>query len=378
MRTRPTSGHARDARRLAAGAGVLAQVGGLAVAVAAAGPARTAAVEEPPPRPARPVAAPPPAPVVRIAAVGDVTLGRDGSLPADGGEALLAGARPHLVGDVVLGNLETALTDRGAPKCAGGDPGCYAFRAPPASAAVLRRAGFTVLNLANNHALDYGPEGLADTVEALRRAGLRHTGRPGELALVRVGPLRVAVVGLAHSAGLQSALDLPAAQALVRRAGEAADLVVVTAHVGAEGSEHRHVRPGGETYLGEPRGDPVALAHAVVDAGADLVAFHGPHVLRALEWYRGRLIAYSLGNFSSHGTLATTGHGGVSAVLQVALRADGTLATARVVPLRLVGPGEPVPDPARVALAELRELSGSDRGPAAPRIAADGSVHSPR
>src|SRR5947208_2871470 len=78
--------------------------------------------------------------------------------------------------------------------------------------------------------------------------------------------------------------------AIVRRAAGLADLVFVTAHIGGEGSDHTHVRPGPEVFLGEQRGNPIALAHAVIDAGADLVAMHWPHVLRALEWYRGRLI----------------------------------------------------------------------------------------
>ena len=78
-------------------------------------------------------------------------------------------------------------------------------------------------------------------------------------------------------------------------------------HAGAEGSDRAHVEPGPETYLGEPRGDSVAFTHAVVDAGADLVVGSGPHVLRGLEWYRGRLIAYSLGNASGYRTLSTAG-----------------------------------------------------------------------
>ena len=93
----------------------------------------------------------------------------------------------------------------------------------------------------------------------------------------------------------------------MKKADAWADLVVVTMHAGAEGSDHQHVDPGTEYFLGENRGDSVAFTHAMVRAGADLVVGSGPHVLRGMEWYRGRLIAYSLGNFVGYHTLATSG-----------------------------------------------------------------------
>lgn len=125
--------------------------------------------------------------------------------------------------------------------------------------------------------------------------------------------MHVAVVGFAPHPGAQDVRDIPAAQELVRRAARLAELVVVTMHAGAEGTAAAHVRRGAEIYEGENRGDVVAFSHAVVDAGADLVIGHGPHVLRGMEWYRGRLIAYSLGNFAAYRNLVTYGAGGASA-----------------------------------------------------------------
>ena len=312
--------------------------------------------------------------VVHIAAVGDVTMGWDAGRPADNGVALLAGARPFLVGDVVLGNLETALTDRGPAKCGAGSSSCYAFRVPPSFTRGLKTAGFTIMNLANNHAYDYGAAGQAQTVAALRKARLRTTGRPGEIAILKVGQARVAVLGFATYPWAQDARDLAAARALVRRADAVADVVVVTGHLGAEGEAHTRVRPGTELFLGENRGDPVAFSHAVVQAGADLVALHGPHVLRALEWYRGRLIAYSLGNFSAYGNFNLSGPSGVSAVLQATLRANGAWVEGRLRPLRLVGKGAPVADPGALAIAQVRSLSRADMGRRAPRLTASGAI----
>ncbi len=189
------------------------------------------------------------------------------------------------------------------------------------------------MNLANNHALDYGESGQAETVAALRRARLRTTGRPGEIAVIRARGIKVAFVGFAPYPWAQSLLDIKAAARLVRRADRKADVVVVTMHAGAEGSDHQHVRPGRETYLGEPRGNVVAFSHAVVRAGADLVVGHGPHVLRGIEWYRGRVIAYSLGNFLGNGTLNVDGPTGRTAVLRASLRRNGTWVSGKLVPV---------------------------------------------
>jgi poly-gamma-glutamate capsule biosynthesis protein CapA/YwtB (metallophosphatase superfamily) len=212
--------------------------------------------------------APPQEPVVQFAVTGDLALA-DG--PAD---TYFRSVRSELRGDVVLGNLEGTLTQRGSAKCAAGSADCFAFHAPPSYGRMLRRAGFTVMNLANNHALDYGTIGQEDTVAAGRRAGMLTTGRPGEIAYMKVRGTRIAVLGFAPYPWAQSLLNLPAAEALVRKADRWADLVVVTMHAGAEGTDHRRVRPGNEWFLGENRGNSVNTS--VVRAGADLVVGSGP------------------------------------------------------------------------------------------------------
>jgi poly-gamma-glutamate capsule biosynthesis protein CapA/YwtB (metallophosphatase superfamily) len=310
---------------------------------------------------------------ITFAAVGDMAMAPS----ADGGSGFFSRVRSALTGDVVLGNLEGTLATGGYSKCSASSTNCFAFRAPPGYAAVLERAGFTILNLANNHALDYGPTGQAQTIAALEHVGLRHTGRPGEITYLRVGASRVAVLGFAPYRWAQSLLDLPAAARLVRKASARADVVLVTMHAGAEGSAHEHVRPGTETFLGENRGNSIAFAHAVVRAGADLVVGSGPHVLRGLEWYRGRLIAYSMGNFLGNGTLSIAGPGGVSAVLRVSLWQDGSWERGSIVPVRLVSPGVPVLDGGDAADAELRSLSTQDFGRNAVRLRADGTLLPP-
>jgi capsule synthesis protein PGA_cap len=311
---------------------------------------------------------------VSFAAVGDIAMVAN----SDGGASYFASVKRYLRGGVVLGNLEGTLTERGYSKCGSGSSSCFAFRAPQSYVSLLKRAGFTIMNVANNHAYDFGAVGQADTVAALDRAGLRHTGRPGEIAILRVRGVKVAVVGFASYPWAQSLVDIPAAKALVRRADALADLVVVTMHAGAEGSDANHVRRGTEFFLGENRGDSVSFTHAVVDAGADLVVGHGPHVLRGLEWYRGRLIAYSMGNFVGCHTLSTSGVLSLSGVLHATLRADGSWAGGELVPVRLVGCGVPERDPAEAAHGFVRDVSRSDFGRRAMRISRTGILLPPR
>jgi hypothetical protein len=320
----------------------------------------------------------PPDATVTIAAVGDVVMGTVGDLPPDGGRTFFDGVDQVLRGDVVLGNLEGTLSTGGSSKCGdGGSPNCFAFQTPPSYARWLARAGFTVLNLANNHAYDFGESGQRQTLRALNRHHLEHTGRPGEIAYIDAGPVRMALVGFSTYPWSQSLLDLRGARRIVRRAAAQADLVVATFHGGAEGSDKTHVPRGTEWFLGENRGNLRAFTHAVVSAGADLVVGHGPHVLRGMEWYKGRLIAYSMGNFAGYGVFSLSGPLEISGVLKVTLRADGGWVGGRLVPTRLVGRGIPALDPSESAHGIVRTLSRQDFGARAVRVTPAGRLLRP-
>jgi Bacterial capsule synthesis protein PGA_cap len=335
-----------------------------------------APLPKPTPATAKPAAAParpklPPG-VVTIAATGDIVMGSTPNLPADGGRSFFSNVEADLAGDVVLGNLEGTLSTGGASKCAPASTSCFAFQTPPAYARWLAAAGFTVLNLANNHAYDFGESGLRQTLAALDRVGLAHTGRPGQVTVQDVGQIRVALVGFAAYPWAASLTDIPAAKQLVRKASQTADVVIVTMHAGAEGADRQHVRRGTERFLGENRGDVLRFGHAVVDAGADLVVGHGPHVLRGMEWYKGRLIAYSLGNFAGYRVFALGGPLSTSAILRVSLRGDGTFETGRIVPTRLARNGVPALDPAEAAHGVVRTLSRQDFGARGVKVSRDG------
>lgn len=365
------SGTGSDAGVSSAAAGPTGSSGATAApaTAAAAAPAVTTA----------PTATAPAGPAgVSLAAVGDTVMGTpEFGLPPAGGSTLFTAVKPLLTGDVVMGNLESALASGSGSKCAGGSGGsCFAFASPPSYARNLKAAGFTAMSTANNHSNDWGPAGVRSTMRALDSVGIVHAGRPGQIGIQRLpSGTKVAFVGLAPYTWSQNALDIPGAQRLVRKAATMAPIVVANMHVGAEGAAYRNVPRGNESYLGEPRGNTRALARAMVDAGADLVVGHGPHVMRGMEFRNGRLIAYSLGNFLGYKVFSTSGHAGQSGVLQVTLAPDGRFESGRLAPVRLSGDG--VPSPGGSSVRDVAALSRADFGRTAARVAPSGAISAP-
>ena len=304
--------------------------------------------------------------VVTIAWVGDMSLSADLGLPPLDGGGPLAPVRRHLTrSDLTLGNLEGTLGSGGRSKCGAESKDCFAFRAPARYASMYADAGFDVLNVANNHAADYGPRGTARTLAALYGAGMGGAGTPGHVELRTVRGVRVALLGFAPYPWAASLRDVPAAVDLVRRADRQADLVVAMMHAGSEGADQVHTPTGAEHAFGEHRGNPRRFAHAVVDAGADLVVGSGPHVLRGVERYRDRLIAYSLGNFLGYHTFGRGGVLSLSGILRVSLDATGALRDARWTSIRLVGAGTPEVDPSRASAKLVSRVAREDFGPGA-------------
>ena len=289
--------------------------------------------------------------------------------------SIFAGVRgPLRQANVAIGNLEGTLSTGAGSKCGAGSSGCYAFQAPPRSAALLRGAGFDDLNVANNHAFDYGASGQRQTLSALAHYRLRWSGRPHQITILRSHGVRVAVLGFAPYPWAQSLLDIPAAQALVRKAAARADLVVAVLHAGAEGTDHQHVPRGSEYYLGENRGDERRFSHALVYAGADLVLASGPHVLRGLQLFHDKLIAYSLGNFAMCGhALSMNGVLGQSGVLVVTLDASGSLDSGRFLPVQMVS-GLPRLVQGSDIVQRVNALSHTDFGGSAVSVGNDGEL----
>jgi hypothetical protein len=299
-----------------------------------------------------------------LSAVGDTILASAPNyLPPGGGDRMFASLSDALHSDLQMANLEEPITDvTKSTKCAAASLGktCFAYRAPTSYAAALHDAGFDLVNLANNHALDYGQAGHTQTEQALTDAGVKYTGTPGYIPVLTVKGIKVAVVGFAPYAWANNLLNIRSDQALVAKAATMADVVIVQAHMGGEGKDYQHVTPGNQVFLGENRGDAIAFSHAMIDAGADIVIGHSPHVLRGMEFYKGRLIAYSLGNFDGYHALNVSGVNGISMILRVTLRSDGSFVKANVVPITLAPPGVPSLDSKDQAIPMIQALTGDD------------------
>ncbi|MBM4378211.1 MAG: CapA family protein [Deltaproteobacteria bacterium] len=360
----------------------------------AAAPLSPSAAERPPDAGTAAAAAAPEAPpkapaprTLRIRAVGDVNLGSEvpePQLPPEDGARLLAPVAPLLRdADLTFINLEGPLCDTGqSTKCPGHGKKrkkprkrtCYAFRTPTRYGQYLADAGVDVASTANNHAGDYGESCRRTTESTLDTLGIRWSGPPGSIASLERNGLKVAVVAFYNSSATNDLNDHDAAEALVRKAKAAHDLVLVSFHGGAEGARALHVPEGREMFLGEDRGDLRRFARRVVDAGAAAVIGHGPHVPRALEVYRGRLVAYSLGNFATYGDFNLAGPNGLAPILELELAEDGTFLRGRILPARQVGEGEPQPDPSGAVIPLVQRLSREDFPATAPLIRDDGVI----
>ncbi|HEY0410372.1 MAG TPA: CapA family protein [Candidatus Dormibacteraeota bacterium] len=300
--------------------------------------------------------------------VGDIAFSTRQGLPAGGPSGVFAPVRRYLGGvDLTTGNLEGTLGSGGPSKCSRNGGNCFAFQAPASYAVALARVGFDLFNLANNHSRDFGTSGLQQTLRALAAAGLGHTGLTGEVKFADVAGHRVAFLGFAPYPWASPLTDIAAA----RRA----KIVVVFIHAGGEGAGSLHTPHGTEHAFGENRGAARRFAHAAVGAGADAVLGSGPHVLRGMECYRRRVIAYSLGNFVGYRTLSTGGALSLSGVLRVRLGADGALLGGRLFRVRLAPPGVPRPGGGSIDL--VRRLSKADFGSRACRIGRHGELSLP-
>jgi hypothetical protein len=330
------------------------------------------------------VEAPPPEPDKRsfrisIASVGDMMLGTDypqNHLPDDDGVSFLTAVTPALSSaDLTFGNLEGVLVDGGEPakKCSN-PSACYLFRSPTRYAEYYRAAGFDVLSLANNHARDFGEEGRTSTMEALDALGIHHSGREGDFASLVVNDLKVAVLAYAVTKESNMMLDYEFAEATVAEYAAQHDVVMVTFHGGAEGVDTTNLPFAEEEYYGEPRGDVVVFARRMVDAGADLVIGHGPHVVRAAELYKERLIAYSLGNFATYYGISVAGIKGIAPILITTLDGEGRFVDGEIVSTIQLRPDGPSIDPEQRALRLMRGLSIEDFGNPGLRFAADGRI----
>ncbi|WP_204104509.1 MULTISPECIES: CapA family protein [Spirulina sp. CCY15215] len=300
---------------------------------------------------------------LRIKAVGDIIPGTNYPYnrlhPRK--EELLAEVEPLLdEAEIVFGNFESTLTNATVSAKQMGSGLVFAFRTPPDYSNLLKEAGFDVLNIANNHSLDFGDRGFQDTVANIEKAGIKAIGEKDKIVYTYHEGAKIAWLGFSYFPHQNSILNLPKSLALVQKAEANADIVIVSIHAGAEGTAAMHVRDRTEYFYGENRGNLVQFSRSAIDAGADLILGHGPHVPRSLELYRHKLIAYSLGNFLGYKTLSNKAELGYSLVLEVELDDRGDFLSGQIHPVRLQKNGIPQPSDRGETIQLIQRLTQSD------------------
>lgn len=321
-------------------------------------------------------------PLVTVIGVGDIMMGTnypsESYLPANGGRDLLSELVPTLQNaDVTFGNLEGTLLNEGGTVKRCSDPSvCYAFRSPENYVNHLTDAGFDLVSIANNHTGDFGAEGRRKTKATLDQAGIAYAGLAGtdESTIIERNGVRYGMVAFAPNRGTVDVRNISRARELVSGLEGKVDIIIVSFHGGAEGAKNQHVPRKTETYYGENRGNVHEFARAVVDAGADVVFGHGPHVTRAAELYKGRFIIYSLGNFCTYGRFNLRDVAGIAPVIKLTLTRNGEFVAGQVTPIYQQKTHGPKIDPEKRALKVLRDLSKQDYPESPLRFEDDGYI----
>ena len=302
-----------------------------------------------------------------IIGVGDIMMGTnfpsESYLPGNDGKDLWVEVSDTLrQADVTFGNLEGVILNEGGDQKKCRNPKvCYLFRSPESYLGNLVDAGFDVVSLANNHAVDFGEPGRDNTMKALDSLAINYAGLlTTPTTTFIVDGMKYGMVAFSPNIGTVSIHNQDRAIELVEQLDSLVDVVIVSFHAGAEGSKHEHITRKTETFYGENRGNVYAFAHLMIDHGADVIFGHGPHVSRAIEVYNERFITYSMGNFCTYGRFNLRGVNGIAPIVKIQTNAEGKFLQGQLIPIYQPGAGGPKIDPKKRAVSVIRELTKKD------------------
>ncbi len=303
---------------------------------------------------------------ITVIGVGDIMMGSNYPkevLPPNQGRDLMKEVSAILSGaDVTMGNLEGVLLDSGGTAKTCRDPKvCYVFRTPVSHVQNLVNAGFDIMSLANNHAGDFGEMGRRSSMKTLDAAGIHYAGQLTKpYTIFEKDGIRYGFTAFAPNSGCLNINDLPEAKKIVAHLDSLTDIVIVSFHGGAEGPQYQHVPRKHEMFHGEDRGDVYEFSHALIDAGADIIFGHGPHVTRAVEVYKEKFIAYSLGNFCTYAGINVSGINGWSPIIKVYTNNKGNFLKAQIISTIQTARSNVKIDSQKQVLKRIRELTTED------------------
>jgi len=305
-----------------------------------------------------------------ITAVGDVMLGSNypdpgmlDSCPVDSLRVLQEIPKTP----IVFCNMEGTLLDGGSPakQCAN----CFLFRMPESYVTQYKAAGFNLISLANNHSRDFGPVGSRTTAELLRLNNIKYASYSEPWDTFTVDGVKYGFCAF------NTAWHRPEeAESVIVSMRSLCSILIVSMHGGAEGVGHSHVTKRKETYYGESRGNVYSFAHRCIDAGASVILGHGPHVTRAVELYKGKFIAYSLGNFATCG-FKLQGATAIAPIIQVIFDDRGDFVSGKIYAIRQEKYSPPEFDPDKAAIKEIMVLTKQDFPKTKLTITDDGNIN---
>ncbi|MGM9869673.1 MAG: CapA family protein [Sodaliphilus sp.] len=325
---------------------------------------------------------------VTIAMVGDIMMGNTwphDRLPVDDGKHLFSDAAPFLQkADIACGNLEGVIAppEMGAPRKNPKSKMAFMFKMPPRYVDYLKEAGFDFLSLANNHIYDFFSDPITYTEKVLTEAGIGFAGakdpqkKEGHTftAYKTVNGVTYGYAAFSvdyYTARLQ---DYDLVKSIIKELRAKSDVVLINFHGGNEGKGVQRLPHGEEIFYGESRGNIREFTHLCIDAGADVVFGSGPHVVRAVELYKGHFIAYSLGNFCTCG-MGINGLNGLAPCITVVINpANGTFQSGTIHAFRQQYMAGPKADKSGQVIQEIRNLTQADISNSTLRIANDGSM----
>ncbi len=318
---------------------------------------------------------------ITLIGVGDIMIGtnfpNEGYLPPDSGKYMLSSVA-HVLrdADLTFGNQEGVILNEGGEAKNCSDPSvCYIFRSPEYLAQHYVDAGIDMMSLANNHAGDFGETGRENTMRVFDSLGIHHAGQLTQpFTIFEKDRIKYGLVAFSPNNGTQSINDLDAAVGLIQHLDSLSDIIIVSFHGGAEGKKYQHVTREREYFYGENRGNVYEFSHAMIDAGADVIFGHGPHVARAVEVYKNRFIAYSLGNFATYGRFNLRGENGLAPIAKVWITEDGSFVKGKIISALQKGAGVPEIDVNNGAAQKIKELTEADFPESKILIDPDGNI----
>lgn len=239
--------------------------------------------------------------------------------------------------DIKLFNLEGTIGDIKQndifPKCSYGKY-CYTFMTPPSMLSLfkdMQTNSHIVFNMANNHSMDYGIKVQEKTYDLIIKENFGAIGtRKNPIIKYNIRNHKIALLGASPHSNTFSIFDqtLLSKISFLKKQGY---IIIVSLHMGAEGNDKYKVIDEDEIFLGQNRGNIYKLSRSLIDNGADLIVGHGPHVLRGIEMYKNKIVAYSLGNFLTYGKFALHDKLAYGGLLSITLNSDGNFVKGKFI-----------------------------------------------